>query len=137
MKKFSLIIVLNPSKDKFLMCYRNNNPYEGLYNFVGGKVESDENSCDGAYRELFEETGITKEDISLQHFIDFTWHPLNMTMDVFIGKLEDEVILVKEKHDLYWIDMTENFFDMKKFAGEGNIGHMVEIYRQLEEKLNL
>jgi 8-oxo-dGTP diphosphatase len=130
-------MVLNPNKDKFLMCYRKNDPYKGLFNFVGGKMDEGEDSCTGAYRELFEETGITKDDIVLQHFIDFHWHPLNMTMDVFIGKLKHDVELVIEKHDLYWIDLNENFFDMNKFAGEGNIGHMYEIYKQLEDTLKL
>jgi 8-oxo-dGTP diphosphatase len=137
MKRFSLVMVLNQEKDKFLMCYRNNDPYKGLYNFVGGKVEEDEDSCEGAYRELFEETGITRDDIELKRFIDFVWHPLDMMMDVFIGKLNKDVVLVKEKHDLLWMDREENFFDMSKFAGEGNIGHMYEIFKQLEDRLDL
>ena len=41
-----------------------------------------------------------------------------------------ELELVEEVNHLYWLDKKENFFDYTKFAGEGNIGHMV---RQVEE----
>ena len=44
----------------------------------------------------------------------------------FAGRLNKDKELVEEVNKLYWIDATENFFDMNKFAGEGNIGHMLQ-----------
>ena len=38
----------------------------------------------------------------------------------------------EEVNKLCWMDKNENFFDIEKFAGEGNIGHMLkqaEIYK--------
>jgi len=133
MQQFNLVMVLNQTKDKVLMLYRKKNPYKGLYNMIGGKIEDGENHLESAYRELYEETGISKEDIFLIPFIDFVWHPLDMSMDVFIGKLNKAVNLVEEIHSLHWLDVNENFFDMTKFAVEGNIGHMMEIYGQNPE----
>lgn len=130
MKLFNLVIVLNSQKNKVLMLHRSKEPYLGLYNLPGGKIEMSENYLESAYRELCEESGITKEDISLLPFIDFKWHILDMEMKVFIGKLNKEVELIDEVHKLYWFDVFENFFDMSRFAGEGNIGHMMEIYFQ-------
>mgnify|MGYP001205282310 CR=1 FL=1 len=130
MKKFNLVMIFDQKKDKILMLYRSKDPYKGLYNLIGGKIEDGENHLESAYREMFEETGITKEDITLVPFIDFVWHPLNMSMDVFIGRLNKEVDLIEEIHSLHWFDIHENFFDMNRFAGEGNIGHMMEIYFQ-------
>ena len=49
-----------------------------------------------------------------------------------VGKLNKEVKLVEEINKLFWIDKNNNFFDVEKYAGEGNIGHMlkhVEIYK--------
>ena len=57
---YNCIIVFNKTKDRALFCKRQKNPYRGLYNFVGGKVEPGEDSETAAYRELFEETGITR-----------------------------------------------------------------------------
>lgn len=130
MKLFNLIMVLNHDESKILMCYRSKNPYKGKYNLVGGKIEENEDYLKSAYRELWEETGIENDDIELQPFIDFTWHPIDMKMFVYIGKLKNHVNLVKEIHELMWVDINENFFDYEKYAGEGNIGHMVEIYKQ-------
>lgn len=39
---------------------------------------------------------------------------------------------IEEINKLYWIDKKENFFDIDKFAGEGNAEHMfqqVESYK--------
>lgn len=58
MEKCNCIVVFNIDKDKILFCKRVKNPYKGLYNFVGGKIEAAENSINAAYRELQEETGI-------------------------------------------------------------------------------
>ncbi|MCK4552393.1 MAG: NUDIX domain-containing protein [Tenericutes bacterium] len=130
MKLFNLVMVLNSEKDKVLMLHRSKEPYLGLYNLLGGKIEPGEDHLESAYRELNEESGITKQDIHLLPFIDFKWHLLDMEMKVFIGKLNKEVKLIEEEHKLCWFDIHQNFFDMKRFAGEGNIGHMMEIYFQ-------
>ncbi|MCK5732263.1 MAG: NUDIX domain-containing protein [Tenericutes bacterium] len=130
MELFNLVMVLNSEKDKVLMLHRSKEPYLGLYNLLGGKIELGEDYLESAYRELFEESGITKEDIHLLPFIDFKWHALDMQMKVFIGKLNKKVKLIEEVHKLYWFDVRDDFFDMKRFAGEGNIGHMMEIYFQ-------
>jgi len=129
MKLFNLILVLDNSEEKVLMCHRSKNPYIGKFNLVGGKVENGEDYLVSAYRELFEETGITNKDIKLSMFMDFVWHPIDMKMIVFIGKLKEDVELIEEVHKLHWIDIEENFYDTDKFAGEGNIGHMIEIYK--------
>lgn len=129
MEKVNCIIVLNREKNRLLFCKRMNDPYKGLFNFVGGKIEKGEDSLHAAYRELYEETGITDKDINLYPFMDFVWHFQQIRMEVYIGVLKSEVKLRSEKHPLYWLDMFEDFFDMKVFAGEGNIGHMIEILK--------
>jgi len=130
MISYNLILVLNPSETKVLMCKRMTDPYLGKYNLVGGKIEDGENELESAYRELIEETGITRNDITLFEFIDFVWHPVKMKMKVYIGRLEHQVSLIEEAHPLEWIDISSNFFDGESFAGEGNIGHMIQIYKQ-------
>jgi 8-oxo-dGTP diphosphatase len=136
MDSYNLIMVLNKEETKVLMCLRSKNPYKGLYNLVGGKIDEGEDDLDSAYRELFEETGIDQTSIKLLPFIDFTWHTVNMEMKVFIGRINKEVKLIEEIHRLYWLSIDENFFDMTKFAGEGNIGHMIEIYKQQKNDLD-
>ena len=135
MIEYNLIMILNPQEQHVLMCKRIKDPYNGKYNLVGGKIEDGEDYYYSAYRELEEETGITKQDVILHEFIDFVWHPIHMKMKVFIGRLNQEVELVEEVHPLEWVSINENFFDGDRFAGEGNIGHMVEIYKQTRKEL--
>lgn len=134
MIRYNLCFVLNEEETHLLMGYRSKDPYKNKYNLLGGKIEEDEEDLESAYRELFEESGISKKDITLTPFLDFNWHAFDMEMKVYMGVCKHAVSLKKEIHDLYWIPLTENFFDLEKFAGEGNIGHMVEIYKQLEKK---
>ena len=96
-----------------------------MYNLVGGKLEND-NSLEEAYRELFEETNISSLDIELVHFMNFTYIKWNKELEVFYGILKHDVELIEEVNKLEWIDINDNFFDMKKYAGEGNIGHIIE-----------
>ena len=59
MQGYNLIVVFSEDRTKMLMCRRLKEPYMGLYNFVGGKIEKGEDGIDAAYRELREETGCT------------------------------------------------------------------------------
>lgn len=132
MEKLNVIIVYNKEEDKILMCKREKEPYKGKFNLVGGKVEQDEDELHAAYRELQEETGITDKDITLTHIMNFQYKMQDMELEVYAGKLNKNVDLIEELNKLYWIDKNENFFDLEKYAGEGNIGHMVqqvEIYK--------
>lgn len=126
MKKLNVILVYNKAEDKILMCKREKEPYKGKFNLVGGKVEENEDELHAAYRELQEETGITNRDITLTHIMNFQYKILEMELEVYVGKLNKDVNLVEEVNKLYWVDKNENFFDIDKFAGEGNIGHMVK-----------
>lgn len=132
MKKLNVIIVYNKEENKILMCKREKEPYKGKFNLVGGKVEQNEDELHAAYRELQEETGITDKDITLTHIMNFQYKMKDMELEVYAGKLNKNVDLIEELNKLYWIDKNENFFDLEKYAGEGNIGHMVqqvEIYK--------
>jgi 8-oxo-dGTP diphosphatase len=34
--------------------------------------------------------------------------------------------LIEEVNKLEWVSVTDNFFDMIRYACEGNIGHIIE-----------
>lgn len=130
MQGYNCIMIYNQDQDKLLFCKRKKAPYKDLYNFVGGKIERGEDGFISAYRELEEETGISRDQVQLFHMMDFTYYNQECYVEVYVGKLNGEVALREEIHPLYWLNVNENFFDTKRFAGEGNIGHMVEQTRQ-------
>ena len=135
MKKLNVIMVFNQEEDKILMCKRAKEPYKGKYNLVGGKVEQGEDELHAAYRELQEETGITKDNITLIPIMNFQYKISDIELELYAGKLKKNVEVIKEVNELYWIDKKENFFDLQKYAGEGNIGHMLERVEMNKDKL--
>ena len=126
MRNLNLIVVFNKELDKGLFCIRAKQPYKGMYNFVGGKAEPGEVAEDAAYRELFEETGISKEDITLDYFMDLTYYKYENHISVFYGVLNHEVTLVEEKNKLEWVNLDDNLLDCAKFAGNYNIPHIIK-----------
>ena len=126
MRKFNLIVIFNASLDKVLFCIRAKEPYKGLYNFVGGKVEENESNDNAAYRELFEETGISNQDIELEHFMDLNYFKYGNNLQVYYGILKHKVDLVEEKNKLEWIAINEKILDNSKFAGNYNIPHIIK-----------
>ena len=97
MKKYNVIAIFNKSLTKTLMCKRTKDPYMGMYNLIGGKIEKENDGLNEAYREL-----------------------------VYYGILNKNVKLIEEVNKLEWVDINDNFFDMNKYAGEGKIGHIIE-----------
>ncbi|WP_160040040.1 NUDIX hydrolase [Paenibacillus sp. USDA918EY] len=126
MQGYNVIMIYNKDMDRLLMCKRRKEPYKGLSNLVGGKIEPGEHGMDAAYRELLEETGISKKDVTLHHVMDFTYYLQQCYVEVYAGRLKSSVIAAGDENELYWSDLGQNFFDMTLYAGEGNIGHMIE-----------
>ena len=126
MKKMNVIVVFDKNVKKILMCKRTKEPYMGMYNLVGGKIEKDNDGLNEAYRELEEETNIKKEDVDLVHFMNLTYVKWGKELEVYYGTLNKDVTLVEEVNKLEWVDINDNFFNIKRYAGEGNIGHIIE-----------
>lgn len=106
MQSYTLTIIFNEDKSKLLMCY---NQKLEKFNFVGGKREATESFERASYRELFEETGITEDDVKLEFvreeivFLkDCDWH-----MWVTVGVLNKEVALKEEKNPLLWVSVDD------------------------------
>ena len=126
MKKMNVIVVFDEKFENILMCKRTKEPYMGMYNLVGGKIEKENDGLNEAYRELEEETNIKKSDVDLIHFMNLTYTKWDKELEVYYGILKNEVKLIEEVNKLEWIPINNNFFDIGKYAGEGNIGHIIE-----------
>ena len=126
MKKMNVIVVFDKNLEKTLMCKRTKEPYIGMYNLVGGKIEKENDGLNEAYRELEEETNIKKKYIDLIHFMNLSYTKWDKELEVYYGILKNEVELIEEVNKLEWVNINDNFFDMNKYAGEGNIGHIIE-----------
>lgn len=126
MKRMNVIVVFDNDLKNTLICKRTKEPYIGMYNLVGGKIEKEQDGLNEAYRELREETNIKEKDIDLIHFMNLTYIKWNKELEVYYGILKQEVELIEEVNKLEWVNIDDNFFDLNKYAGEGNIGHIIE-----------
>ena len=127
MQGYNCIMIYDKTGEKLLFCKRTKDPYLGKYNLVGGKIEKEEDHFAAAYREPKEETGIDRAQVKLHHMMDFTYYNQDCYVEIYVGRLEEDVVLVEEEHPLLFLDLKkEDFFDLEQFAGEGNIGHMIE-----------
>ncbi len=140
MVELNICAVYSPNRDKILMCLRRKEPYKGKFNLPGGHIEKGESHLDAAYRELFEETAITRGDVELTHLMDLVYHhhayeeDHGILLEAYYGVLRHEVEVYGEENDLYWLPVTEDFFDCEKFGGDGNIGHLLHTIEKLPEK---
>ncbi|TMW71130.1 NUDIX hydrolase [Alteribacter natronophilus] len=135
MQGYNVLMIYNNDMNQLLMCKRLKNPYKGLSNLVGGKIEIGESGIESAYRELFEETAISKEDVKLHHLMDFKYYLQNCYVEVYVGRLKRDVKVSGDENVLYWSELNKDFFDMSLYAGEGNIGHMIEHVNMVKDSL--
>ena len=131
MQGYNLIVVFDKRQERVLLCRRRKEPYKGLLNFVGGKIEPGEEGLAAAYRELREETGLTEADISLFHFMDLTYYRgAPCRLEVYAGRLKGPAQVQGEENQLIWQDAKEDMFDRTRFAGMGNMGHIMALLEQ-------
>lgn len=58
--------------------------------------------------------------------MNLTYIKWNKELEVYYGILKQEVELIEEVNKLEWVNIDDNFFDLNKYAGEGNIGHIID-----------
>ncbi|GAA1746113.1 8-oxo-dGTP diphosphatase [Luedemannella helvata] len=66
--------VVSPERDRVLMVHRNKRPTDlhfGHYNGLGGKLESDEDVVSGIRREIYEESGLVADAVTLRGTISW------------------------------------------------------------------
>ena len=119
--RYTLTLVFAPTKQKVLMVIHHK---QGMLNFVGGHIEPGEDEMEASYRELYEETGITKDDITLdfvqsEHcvapFAGPEWY-----LYVTAGVLKHDIELKPEKNELCWIDCIDTDTLLNSTFGDGN-----------------
>lgn len=122
MKNYTLTLIFNKQRDKVLMCWHKK---QNALNFVGGKVKEFEDQREASYRELFEETGIGRNDIILKFIREETVrgngviYTDNWNMYITYGVLEHDIVLKDEKNKLEWISIYDTRIDNNSM-GYGN-----------------
>ena len=125
-------VIAAKSKGKWVFCRHQS---RSTWEFPGGHREKGETMEEAARRELWEETGISREDIRLTHLMDFTYYLDPCYVEVYVGQLDKEQAVFGEENELFWSSLDHDFFDMSRYAGEGNLGHVLEQVRLFQKQL--
>ena len=114
---YTLTILFNQDMTQVLMC---KNLKMKMVNFIGGVIKPLEDFMDASYRELEEETGITRDDVKL-NFLQTETHVLadNNVASLYItyGVLNKDIDVVTEKNPLIWVN---DFSMMHKWGLDGD-----------------
>lgn len=122
---FTLSVIFNSNRKAVLMCWHKK---QEAYNFIGGKVREMESEMDASYRELKEETGITKDDVELyfvrrEQVTSMAYnkqHGHVWSMYVTTGVLNKSVDLVEGENQLRWIPIVQFKELVDDMFGYGN-----------------
>ena len=98
------------SQDQILIARRHDDAHQGgLWEFPGGKVESDESVCDALARELHEELGINIQTSSCKPLIEIRhdYSDKVVLLDVWTVSEFDGEASGKEGQPLRWVDRSQ------------------------------
>ena len=98
--------------NKFLLLYRGRNTWD----MPRGKMEEDERSLQTAFREVGEETGLSRKDLKMQrNFKEFEKFPYNRGKEkmfkvviFYLAETDKDIIKVSDEHDGYaWFSLND------------------------------
>lgn len=115
----TLTIIFDKDVQHVLMC---NHAKQRMLNYIGGHVRDTEQLMDASYREVEEETGITRNDITLYSVREehvskprTCWR-----LHVTCGVCNKYVTLRPEKNTLQWVALDDLDTITYKTFGNGN-----------------
>jgi 8-oxo-dGTP diphosphatase len=91
---------------------------EGVWQFAGGRLNSDERWEDGLHREIREETGILDIEVAKILLVDnFAWNDIPLYSVYFFCRTGSSEVILSHEHDQYrWVGRGDNL-------GEINFWH--------------
>lgn len=120
----TLTLVFSEDKKFVLMCLHRK---QNRMNYIGGKVEECEDNMTASYRELGEETGITKDDVDLrfvreEHATIAANNGFSNVFGLYVtaGILKRDVEIKDEKNPTTWISIDDLDTIAFKTMGFGN-----------------
>lgn len=135
--KYTLCFIFSEDLSQCLMIDKIKGPYPNTLNGIGGKIEdSDEDVLSAAYRELYEETNLIKQNLkSGLNFLVKLHFSNDIEVNVFYGRIIDRRrVRRKEEEELVWVN-TKELLDVtnKRLAGDGNVPYFINFALNLME----
>lgn len=127
--------IITNDKGEVLVITRAREPYKGELDFPGGFVDFDETIEEALYREIHEEVGLQKTDLTdpvyiTSYFMPYPWgkDTIHVAVSVYAMKLRGKVKLeaLDDVSDVQFIKFdAEAFKGLLEYRGTGNITEKV------------
>ena len=124
-ERFYNALVIYDNEKKHILMQKSKKEPDKLDIFYGKNIKR-ESEITNAQRVLFEEFGIKKDEIELNHKHNFKNMEKNINIHVMSAVLKDDATFIASE-DYCWIDRNENFFDSDKFASNGYLSYLVKL----------
>lgn len=139
--KYSIVFIFKKDLSKILLIHKTKGPYLNALNGIGGKIDiSDKNEESGAYREVMEETGLSKNDVLPLQYMMTVSYPSGAELFIYCTALKNDSIepLQMEEEKLEWFS-PEMLTDVRDtgLAGEGILPYFVNYALILEKQRQL
>lgn len=95
-------VIINDNKDKILVTKRRGGPFDGLWEFPGGKIEKDETSEEATIREIQEELSLTISIVKYFTTIKYQYDSFHLTMDLHWSVVKSGKLVLNEHADYRW-----------------------------------
>ena len=105
MKNVEVVAAIIKDDDKYLATQRGYGEFKGLWEFPGGKIDSNETREDALIREIKEELNC---DIKIEEYlltIEYDYSTFHLVMHCYLCTLLSEFTLL-EHDDYKWLDKT-------------------------------
>lgn len=122
MRRRNVILISSADGNTMLMCKRHKSPDEGLFSFLGGAVEQEEDGAAAAYRILEAEAGISIKAVQLRHIMDITYYQQDCCLEIYAGRLCGAVKVWGTENELLWMGLTKIFVMENYLQGKGIFG---------------
>lgn len=112
MKKINVACALIYYDSKILICQRSGGKFDNLWEFPGGKIESQESSIEAIKREIMEELNLEIINPKYLFNINYEYADFRLTMKVFkTNILNKNEIKLNVHKQILWVDLL----DIEKF----------------------
>lgn len=112
MKTIKVAIAIIIKANKMLIARRNYGKYQGKWEFVGGKVKTNETSSEALIREVYEEFNLNLDNYQFFTNIKYQYPDFYLDMDCFIVEVNNFDNLKLSVHDcIKWVNINHNISD--------------------------
>lgn len=107
MNTIKVVAAIIKKDNKILIAKRKNGEFAGMYEFPGGKIESNETDEQALIREIQEELSVTINIDKYFMNVNYIYPTFILNMNCYLCSLKNEYIKLTDHSSIKWITLNE------------------------------